>query len=165
MLTDRVSEGPAARLSPVALPAPVPGDRGRCSGETSLAADGVAIAVGDTEVVQQAGHIQELGVVFKSVSRGQDRAPGVAAQTVVEQRWRRDLGAERFGLSGDRRVRNAQAVWVDVESPAVRAAQQSSCLCREDPHLQADRVAEQADALASAENAAGPLSPGQRSHS
>ena len=44
-------------------------------------------------------------------------------------------------------------------------AQQSSCLCREDPHLQPDRVAEQPDALASAEDAARALSPGQRSHS
>ena len=165
VLTDRVSEGRAARLSPAALLAPVPGDGRRCGGETGLAGDGVAVAVAQAEVVQQAGDVEQLGVVFQSVSLGQDRAPGVAAQTVVEQRLRVDLGAERFGFAGDRRVRNAEAVRVDAESPRVRAAQQSSCLRWEDPQLQTGRVAEQADPLASAEDAARALCPGQRSDS
>jgi hypothetical protein len=84
VLTDRVGEGRAARLWPGVPPAPVPGDGGRCGGKTGLARDGVAVAVAQAEVVKQAGRLEQLGVVFQSVSVGQDRAPGVAAQTVVE---------------------------------------------------------------------------------
>ena len=68
VLTDRVSESRAARLSPAVPPAPLPGDGGRCRGETGLSGDGVAVAVGQAEVVQQAGHIEEFGVVFQSDS-------------------------------------------------------------------------------------------------
>jgi hypothetical protein len=125
VLTDRVSEGRAAGLSPATLSTPAPGDGGRCGGETGLADYGVAEEVRHAEVVQQTGHIEELGVVFQSVSLGQDRAPGVAPQTVVEQRLRRDLRAERLSFPSDHRVRNAQAVRVDAEGPRVRAAQQS----------------------------------------
>jgi hypothetical protein len=163
VLTDRVSESRTARLVPALLMTPAPGDGGPCGGEARLAEDGVAVAVGHAEVVQQAGHVEELGVVVQCVSLGQDRAPGVAAQTVVEQRWRGELGAERFGFPGDHRVRDAQAIRVDAESPGVRAAQQSSCLRWQDSHLQTGRVAEQSDALASTEDPARALSPGQRS--
>jgi hypothetical protein len=113
--------------------------------------------------VQQTRHIEQLGVVFTSISLSQDRPPGVATQTVVEQRLRVDRRAKSLGFPGDHRVGNAQAVRVHAESPGVRAAQQGSCLRWEDPHLQTGCVAEQADALASAEDAASALCPGQRS--
>jgi hypothetical protein len=82
---------------------------------------------------------------------------------VVEQRLRRDLRAERLSFPSDHRVRNAQAVRVDAEGPRVRAAQQSLGLRWQDPHLQTDRIAEQPDALATTEDAARALGPGQRS--
>ena len=123
VLTDRVSESRAARLSPAVPPAPLPGDGGPCGGETGLSGDSVAVAVAHAKVVQQAGHIQKFGVVFQSVSRRQDRPPGITAQTVVEQRLRGDLGRERFGFPSDHRVRNSQPVRLDAESPRVRAAQ------------------------------------------
>jgi hypothetical protein len=121
VLTDRISESRAARLSPAMPSAPLPGDGGPGSGETGLSGDGVTVAVAHAEVMQHAGHIEEFGVVFQSVSPREDRAPGVAAQTVVEQRLRVDLGRER--------------------------------------------IAEQTDALASAEDAARALCPGKRSDS
>src|SRR5205085_2037866 len=98
VLTHRVSESRAARLSPAVPPAPLPGDGGPCSGETGLPGDGVAVAVAHAQVVQQAGHVEQFEVVFQSVSLRQDRAPGVAAQTVVEQRRRVNLGRERLGF-------------------------------------------------------------------
>src|SRR6476646_5623789 len=101
--------------------------------------------------------------MFKSISLSQDRSPGVATQTVVEQRLRVDLRAERLGFPGDHCVRNAQAVGIHAEGSGVRAAQQGSCLRWEDPHLQTGCITEQADALASAKDASAALGPGQRS--
>src|SRR6476660_4279795 len=81
VLTHRVSQGGAPRLSPATLPTPIARDGRPRGGEAGLPGDGVAVAVANAEVVQQARHIQQLGVVFASISLSQDPPPGVATQT------------------------------------------------------------------------------------